>query len=68
MPSKACQYVITQEIILKALKYVSIKYALVDLQKCITRFKSQKEEHEWMKARIIASFKPNKLNTPIKTR
>ncbi len=34
--SKACQYAIIDDKICKNLKYVSIKFAQTDLQKCIT--------------------------------
>jgi hypothetical protein len=33
--SKACQYVIVDEKVCRSLKHVSLKFAHVDLQKCI---------------------------------
>jgi hypothetical protein len=49
----AYQYAIANERVYKGLKYVSIKFVQIDLQKCITWPKtSKKGRQEWMKAFI----------------
>jgi hypothetical protein len=49
--SKACQYGIAKEKVCRNLKYVFIKFAQANLQKCITWLKkSKKGIHEWNKA------------------
>ncbi len=51
---KACQYEIVEERVSKGLKYISIKFAQVDLQKCITWLKnSRKRIHEWMELALV---------------
>jgi hypothetical protein len=67
--SKACQYGITKEKVCSNLKYVSIKSAQANLQKCINWLKkSGKGKQEWNKACLETRIQPKKLNTPIKTR
>jgi hypothetical protein len=52
----------------KDLKYVSIKYAQVNLQKCIIWLKkSGKARQEWNKACVETGICPRKLNIPMKT-
>jgi CRISPR/Cas system CMR-associated protein Cmr5 small subunit len=66
---RACQYAIFKEIISKGLIYVSIKYTQTYLQISITWSKTLgKRKYEWMKACVITSLKPIKLNTLIKTK
>jgi hypothetical protein len=66
---KACQYEIVEEKVSKGLKYVSIKFAQVDLQKCITQPKnSRKGKHEWGGACISVDLKPRKLKIITKIR
>jgi hypothetical protein len=49
--SKACQYALIDEIFCKGLKYVFVKTAQSNLQKCITWLKkSGKGRQEWNKA------------------
>ncbi len=51
----------------KDLKYVSIKFAQADLQKCITwRKKSGKGRHEWNKACVETNIHQRKLNILVK--
>jgi hypothetical protein len=51
----------------KNLKYVSIKFAKVDLQKCITWPKKLGEGHqEWNIFYIEVILMPKKLNSPLK--
>jgi hypothetical protein len=51
---KACQYEIVEEKVSKGLKYVSIKFGQVDLQKCITQPKnSRKGKHEWVELALV---------------
>ncbi len=67
--SKACQYGIAEERNCKNLKYVSIKSAQIDLQKCITWLeKSGKGKHEWNNACLEIGIQPKKLNILIKTK
>jgi len=67
--SKAYQYAIVEEIVSRGLKYVSLKFAQTNLQKCITWPKqSKKGKDEWMKAYITIGFMLKKLNTPLKTK
>jgi hypothetical protein len=67
--SKAYQYAIVEEKISKGLKYVSLKFAQPNLQKCITWLKkSRKGKDEWMKAYIAIGFTFKKLNTLVKTK
>jgi hypothetical protein len=66
---RACQYAIVKEIISKGLIYVSIKSTQTYLQKSITWHQTLgKRRYKWMKACVIASLKPIKLNTLIKTK
>jgi hypothetical protein len=67
--SKAYQYDSIDEKICKNLKYFFVKFAQIDLQKCITWPKiSRKGRQEWEKARVESSLCLRKLNTPMKTR
>jgi hypothetical protein len=67
--SKAYQYAIVEERISRGLKYVSLKFAQANLQKCITWPKqSRKGKDEWMKSYIIIGFMLRKLNILIKTK
>jgi hypothetical protein len=51
---KACQYEIVEKRVSKGLKYVSIKFAQVDLPKCITWPKnSRKGKHEWVELALM---------------
>ncbi len=51
------------------LKYVSIKYVQVDLQKCMIWLKVfGKGRQEWNKACLETNIRPRKLNTHVKTR
>jgi len=53
----------------KDLKYVSIKFAQVNLQKCIIwPKKSRKGRQEWNKVCVETNIRPKKLNTPMKTK
>ncbi len=64
-----CQYATIVDKVCKNLKYVSIKFAKVDLQKCITWQKeSDKGCQEWNIVCIESSLRPRKLITPMKTR
>jgi hypothetical protein len=66
--SKSCQYGTTKEKNCKNLKYVFIKFAQIDLQKCITwPKKSWKGKHEWNEACLEIGIQTKKLNTLIKT-
>jgi hypothetical protein len=61
--SKACQYVITDKNICNNLKFVLIKFAQSDLQKCITWPKFfGKGRQEWNKACSKSNLPPRKLN------
>jgi hypothetical protein len=67
--SKACQYGTAKEKVCKNFKYVSIKFAQVYLQKCITWLKkSMKGIHEWNKSCIEIGILPKFFNTLVKTR
>jgi hypothetical protein len=67
--SKACQYGIAEENVYKDLKYVSIKFVHVNLQKCIIWLKKfRKIRHEWNKACVETNICPKKLSTLMKTR
>jgi hypothetical protein len=53
----------------KDLKYVSIKFAQANLQKCITWFKKfGKGRQEWNKACSEIGIRPKKLNILVKTK
>ncbi len=67
--SKACQYATTKEKVCKNFKFVLIKYAQLDLQKCITWSKtSGNGRQEWNKACSNFNLPPRKSNIPMKTR
>jgi hypothetical protein len=67
--SKACQYGNIEKKVYRNLKYVSIKSAQANLQKCIIwPKKSGKGRHEWNKVCLETKIQPKKLNIPIKTR
>lgn len=66
--SKACQYVITNETFCKNLKFISIKFAQSDLQKCITWRKNfGNNKQGWNKACLDFYLPLRKLNSPMKT-
>jgi hypothetical protein len=51
------------------MRFVSIKNAQFDIQKCITwSKKSSKGKQEWNKVCMDVGIQPRKLNAPIKTR
>ncbi len=61
------QYATTNENVFKGLKYVPIKIAQYDLQKCITwTKKSNKGKYEWNKPCVYSNLPKRKLNIPIK--
>jgi hypothetical protein len=61
-------YATTYEKVYKGLRYVFIKAAQGDLQKCITwPNKLGKGRQEWEKACTNSSLSPRKLNTSMKT-
>jgi len=67
--SKTCQYATTKEKVCKNFKFVSIKYAHLDLQKCIIwpeTFGNGRQE--WNKACSNFNLLPRKLNISMKTR
>jgi hypothetical protein len=67
--SRTCQYATTNDKVCENLKYVSIKFAQTNLQKCITwPNKFGKGRQEWNKACIEVGLRPKKLNTLVKTR
>jgi hypothetical protein len=67
--SKGCQYGIIEEKVCKNMKFVSIKNAQFDIQKCITWLKkSGKGKQKWNKVCMDAGIQPKKLNTLLKTR
>jgi len=66
--SKACQYVITNETFYRNLKFISIKSAQSDLQKCITWHKNfGNNKQGWNKACLDFNLSLRKLNSPMKT-
>ncbi len=66
--SKACQYAVDEKVCRK-FKCVSIKFAQINFQKCITWSKKYgKGQHERNKYCIEFDSKPRKLNTPMKTK
>jgi hypothetical protein len=63
--SKACQHGTTNESVCRNLKYVSIKFAQVDLQKCINWPKKfGKPRQDWNKGKV--GIWPRKLKTLVK--
>jgi len=67
--SKACQYAINDEKVCKGFKYVSIKFAHANLQKCIIWPKKFDEgQSKWNKACIETNLRPRKLNALMKIR
>jgi len=67
--SKTCQYGTTKEFFCKNLKYVSITFVQLDLQKCKTwPKKSRKCTEEWNKTCMDSEICPRKLNILVKTR
>jgi hypothetical protein len=66
--SKAGEYVITNETFCRNLKFISIKSAQLDLQKCITWCKNFGNNKEgWNKACLDFNLPLRKLNSPMKT-
>ncbi len=66
--SKACQYGIAEENVYKDLKYVSIKFVHVNLQKCIIWLKKSREgRQESNNACFETGIHPIKLNILVKT-
>ncbi len=63
--TKACQYATTKEKASKDLRYMSIKSAQGDLQKCIIWPKIWKGQAKMGKG--MCKFKSQKLNTLVKT-
>jgi hypothetical protein len=64
---KAYQHAIVEKRVSRGLKYISLKFAQANLQKCITLPKnSRKGKDEWMKAYITTGITLKKLNTLIK--
>jgi hypothetical protein len=67
--SMGCQYGIIEEKVCKNMKFVLIKNAQFDIQKCITWLKkSSKGKQKWNKACMDVGIQPRKLNTLLKTR
>ncbi len=66
--SKASQYETIKEKVFKNFKYVSIKFAEFDLQKCITWPIFFKNRQEWNKGCIDFGICLKKLNIFVKTR
>jgi hypothetical protein len=66
---KTCQYTTMDEKVYKGLKYVFIKIAQRDMQKCFTwPKKSRNGTQEWNKACANSSLPPRKLNTLVMTK
>ena len=67
--SKACQYATADDKVCDNLTPISVKATQSTIQACITwPKKSGKGRQEWAKACMDSSFRPQKLNTPVKTR
>jgi hypothetical protein len=65
---KACQYGTTKEKVCKNMRFMSIKNAQSNIQKCITWLKKfGKGKQEWNKECMDARIDPRKLNTLVNT-
>ncbi len=63
--SKACQYVIIDEIVVRSLRYVSIKAIQADLQKCIIWEVDQNLCKDWNSSQKTQYPNENKVDTKI---